>query len=437
MRCSNCGTENKTNSKFCGKCGSLLPTNINSDNSIPTPPPKKRSGRVLLIVIIASIVVVVCVIGFLVWQVFLSDSFPVLPFNTEPSTVETTVTDIEQSRVSDTENELEVNESLYENIVDGTYQLSYDELDVLQSELEEAEKSNGATVKMHIVSDMGGNLTDYAESFIETECGNDGVLIVVDIDNYDIEIATCGGTSKIYNEYVKDIIINAGTEELEEDNICEACEEIINQVWNAKELKKISGFKPVDDSEQVVYVKQDKNSKTKASLTLVDWSEDIPRILYEIKTVYVGAEGITSSPSENKSATPKGTFKIGFAFSNTDLNTNLDTVIVDSDSVWVDDPNSEYYNMIQDGEEKNPPYWNSAEVLAGYFGKGENNACILIEHNGNGYEKGDSGKGSAMFISGKKRNLTKSYGDVNITDSQMTELLELLDYYLNPYIVIY
>ena len=190
-------------------------------------------------------------------------------------------------------------------------------------------------------------------------------------------------------------------------------------------------FKRINNSDQVVYA----DSK-KSKLTLIEWSNDSPKKLFETKKVYFGMDGITDSPSEYKSATPKGTFKLGFAFSNHSLNTNLDTLTVTSGMVWVDDPNSNYYNTVQYGPTNNPPKWSSAEDTYAIFNGGTNYACILIEHNGDGYTKGVRAKGSAMYLAGKNTNLTKSYGDVNISATDMKTLLSYLDESDNPYIVI-
>ena len=145
---------------------------------------------------------------------------------------------------------------------------------------------------------------------------------------------------------------------------------------------------------------------------------------------------ITESPSEYKSATPKGEFKLGFAFSTNSLNTKLNTMTITPGTVWVNDPDSDYYNTVQHGSTSNPPKWSSAEDTYSIFTSGVNYACILIEHNGDGYTKGVSPNGSCMYVSGKNKNLTKSYGDVNISAEDMRELLSYLDKKMNPYIII-
>ncbi|MCH5303286.1 MAG: zinc-ribbon domain-containing protein [Ruminococcus sp.] len=451
MFCKNCGYENADDSRFCAKCGSLLEkqppevvelpeVDINSFTApLPIQSQKKKSKTPIIISIVIVAVIAIVASGFFIWKNnLLPEGFP-FSFAQSKTTATETVTNetSETAEPASTANKTEANKKTYANVSDNSNELSDDELQFLQDKLTEKSKKEKLTIKIDIEADVKGGLKKFAESKVKSECGKNGLFAVIDANDGNIAIAACGKGKDNFKKSVRNAISDKAKKVLDKEGTYYAAREFINQLSNAKSLKKIASFKPVKGSEQVIYVKQKKNSKTKASFTLVDWSGDEPKVKYEISTAYLGKDGITSSPSESKDATPKGTFKIGFAFSDEYLDTNLNTKRIYSDSVWVDDETSEYYNTLSDGPKNNPPYWNSAEPLSNYFGKtGKNNACILIEHNGDGYDKGVPGKGSAMFISGKTRELTKSWGDVNITAAQMTKLLSLLDFDLNPYIVI-
>ncbi len=170
-----------------------------------------------------------------------------------------------------------------------------------------------------------------------------------------------------------------------------------------------------------------------------------PKKLFSTNTVYFGSDGLTTSPSESKNATPIGTFELGFAMSVGSIDTGLDYKKIIPNMVWVDDPDSSFYNELVTitnyttvPPKENPGKWKSSELMYNIFEEngGDRNACILIEHNGDGNTRGEPGKGSAIFLSGKSSGLSKSWGDVNISASSMVELLALLEETKNPHIVI-
>lgn len=200
----------------------------------------------------------------------------------------------------------------------------------------------------------------------------------------------------------------------------------------------LDSFKKVSGANQVIYA-----DSTGKYFTLVNWSSGNPKVEFSTNNVYFGKEGVTKNPREGLPATPAGTFPLGFAFSTSSLDTNLDTVRIKPNMVWIDDPNSDYYNMLIEVNNytgippaKNPGKWNSSEQTYSIFSPTTRSACILIEHNGDGYTKGTPNKGSCMYISGKYSNLSSSSGDINISAEDMEKLLALLDKDNNPHIVI-
>lgn len=75
---------------------------------------------------------------------------------------------------------------------------------------------------------------------------------------------------------------------------------------------------------------------------------------------YIGQKGFTTSKSEGDKKTPVGAYEIGTCFSKTsDVKTGLEIYRYDSKDVWVDDPESPYYNTHQ--REPANGRWKSAE----------------------------------------------------------------------------
>lgn len=331
----------------------------------------------------------------------------------------------------------------YGRLVDRADLLTDSEESKLLLKLDEISEKNKMDIVVVTVDALEGKTsTEYADDFYDYNgygygSDNDGVLFLVSAEEREWALSTCGAGITVFSDKVLKQMEDKFCPQLSENDYygafntyADLCDDFIS--GKAKDnFAKETGFKQVKGSEQVIYADSKKNK-----LTLIDWSQEIPEIQFETKTVYFGMDGITDSPSEYKSATPKGTFRLGFAFSDEYLDTSLDTLDVTSGMVWVDDPYSDYYNTVQYGSTNNPPMWSSAENTYAIFANDYNYACILIEHNGDGYTKGKSGKGSAIYLSGKEKDVSKSYGDVNITAKDMRKLLSYLDESKNPYIVI-
>jgi len=130
-------------------------------------------------------------------------------------------------------------------------------------------------------------------------------------------------------------------------------------------------------------------------------------------------------------------FQSLFAFGINTVSTGLDFRYVTSETRWVDDPESQYYNTWQEGDAKRD--WNSAETLIRDFAAGNTSVAILIEHNGNGLGTGEEVEpygGSAIFLCGRNVDLEATSGDVYISAQDMNMIINLLDKQLNPVIII-
>lgn len=449
MLCNNCKTDNLPGAKFCRHCGQPLASATPSSSfsappeqgySTPpgqgyTPPNQTAAkgggkGKIILAaclsgggILLAVAIAVICIMIF-------SPKTPVTP--AQPTDAATAaVTDALINPAAPT---TAPQFNPYPNVIDDSGVLSDSQRGELQTRIERKMSFCGKDIILLLTDAPEGELADYAEAKCSDKCGSNAIFPVIDTDKGKSAYSVLGSASKLMTKEVKSSAVSKSDELLKGGDRFGASKKLIDMIPDTEKQAKAFSFKPVNGAGQVVYVKSN-SSHTSGKLTLVDWTGDLPSIEYEIDTVYLGMDGITENPREGLSATPKGTFKLGFAFSDHSLNTKLNTRLITDGDVWVDDPDSAYYNTLQHGSTSNSK-WKSAEDTYSIFSSGRNDACIFIEHNGDGYTRGAYNKGSCMYVSGKNRDVTKSYGDVNLTADQMRKLLSYLDASKNPYIVI-
>lgn len=432
MICKNCNAINEDGARFCFNCGSHLENQdlpqkeqgYIKDDILRKTKIGKRNNVPILVIGIAVVVVLIVV--------------AVLYFTGNKDDVETEkantveVTDAVDNTYDTSEEEtITPTISPGGNIVDEAEVFSNSEIKYFDELIGEFETKNNLSIVLYIKSECNDDLSDIAQDVCVEFCGDNGLVLLLDLKHKKSAVAATG-TGEKFKKRVKESKVTQQVDGyLDKKDYFNGCKKGMNQLFDPVTLL---GFESVEDAEQVIYVKKNKNSTT-GKMTVVEWNDEEADTIFEIDKVYLGMDGITSSPSESKSATPKGTFKLGFAFSDHYLDTNLDTELISSGAVWVNDPYSRYYNTLQYGSTSNSA-WSSAENTYDIFNSGYNDACILIEHNGDGYVAGESGKGSCIYIAGKNTGLSRSYGDVNITADQMKTLLSFLDEDKNPHIVI-
>ena len=147
----------------------------------------------------------------------------------------------------------------------------------------------------------------------------------------------------------------------------------------------------------------------------------------------VGRNGIGQA-YEGSRRTPQGLHKLGVILSNKTIDTNMRTYRVSSTTCIVDDPDSRYYNQIMDRSQV--PSGTSYDQVGRGLTNGTTYAFIFMEHNGTGFSSQGvvSGAGSVMGIRGQYNALAPTYGDVDISVSDMMDLLSRLDSSKNPMI---
>lgn len=140
---------------------------------------------------------------------------------------------------------------------------------------------------------------------------------------------------------------------------------------------------------------------------------------------YVGAAGVSDKSYEGSWQTPKGLFPVGQAFYiHNQPATGLEAFQITSNTYWVDDPESDYYN--QRVESDGAIDWNSAEHMIDIqnyeYG-------FVINFNMSPIEKG---KGSAIFF---HISSSPTAGCVGTSQEMVLKYLEVLDKSKNPYIL--
>ena len=169
-----------------------------------------------------------------------------------------------------------------------------------------------------------------------------------------------------------------------------------------------------------------------ATAVLYEWQEgDWSKIATYDATV--GSNGIGNT-REGSSTSPKGIHKLGVVLSSSSVSTNMDTYSATSNTCVIDDTGSSYYNQIM--EKSSVPSGTHYDNIGKGLTDGSTYATIYIEHNGSGFSSANvvSGNGSAIGLRGQNGSLSPTYGDVDISASDMRDLLSKLDYNKNPVI---
>lgn len=170
------------------------------------------------------------------------------------------------------------------------------------------------------------------------------------------------------------------------------------------------------------------SGSSSATATLYEWKNGDWSKLAEYDAT-VGANGIGAT-SEGAKTSPEGTHKLGIVLTKGDVLTDMATYSATPNTGVVSDIHSSYYNQIF--EKSDAPTLNNFDIVYDEFDKAE----IFIEFNGNGFssEGVDPAAGSAIFLRGKSESLSATHGDVDISASDMDDLLSRLDPDKNPVI---
>ena len=170
-------------------------------------------------------------------------------------------------------------------------------------------------------------------------------------------------------------------------------------------------------------------------MELMNWENGEWKAIYSCKAT-IGKNGAGSNYGEGKKITPTGIYKLGVVLCKSEPGNNWPYRIVNTKTCIVDDTASQYYNTIQnlDSVPKNISVDRIGETII----NGNTEQCIYIEHNGNGItsEGVVVGKGSAITICGKTTSLYATAGCVDISATDLKNIISRMNYKNNPHIEI-
>ena len=143
---------------------------------------------------------------------------------------------------------------------------------------------------------------------------------------------------------------------------------------------------------------------------------------------HVGRKGVSANKREGDECTPAGLYALGFAFGH-DENPNSDYPFraIRSDSYWVDDPDSRFYNQWVDGTQDKD--WTSAEAL----GRIRTDYALAVAVEYNYGSSAVPGRGSAIFL---HVGSNPTSGCISLPKSDLPALIRWLNADADPHILI-
>ena len=134
----------------------------------------------------------------------------------------------------------------------------------------------------------------------------------------------------------------------------------------------------------------------------------------------IGRNGIKKNKIEGDGCTPAGKYSLGPLYYRSDrikkLKTYFNTISIEKNMFWSDDPQSEHYNKLI--RFKDSSYENLFKINHTY------DIIIVIKYNTDPIIKG---KGSAIFIHLAKKNFSPTSGCIALKKKCILEILEKLN----------
>ncbi len=191
---------------------------------------------------------------------------------------------------------------------------------------------------------------------------------------------------------------------------------------SSKSISNLKALKGANSSQLITVTSKISNS----SYVYINTYEMMPegwKNVHKNVPGYIGMKGFTLSKTEGDQKTPVGIYKIGTCYGKTsDIKTGLDFYKYDSKDVWVDDPNSVYYNTKQ--REPAIGRWKSA-VNFSSMKNGVYDVFFNIEYNNQRVKN----KGSAIFfnIVNPKLEIKYTAGGVAADKKDVLSIVKWLD----------
>lgn len=185
----------------------------------------------------------------------------------------------------------------------------------------------------------------------------------------------------------------------------------------------VEGLKSIGNSKQVIIVTGDYGI-SRVSVNIYEKINNKWTTILSC-TGFIGSKGFAVNKVEGDKKTPRGMYTLGTGFGRYENpGTKMPYEQTDTNDVWVDDSNSEFYNTWH-YKDQNNGQWNSAENLyiVPY------NYSLVINYN---TSKRVPGKGSAIFMHVSAK---PTAGCVGVSESNMIKVLRWLDPSKNPVII--
>jgi L,D-peptidoglycan transpeptidase YkuD (ErfK/YbiS/YcfS/YnhG family) len=298
----------------------------------------------------------------------------------------------EVNELSNLKGELEI---LKESIIEGNVEFinnKLNELNIIDISVLQDERKNAISI-------VKGEIEELIEEKKYKEAKEKLFKLIEEINNEIVQINTA-----------KDEAEKAKKEE--EEKIVE--QEVIQEPKEASTGSYVSRLKVANETDQILIVKGDGGS----SVTVEYHVKSGSGVWNEVFSTwgYVGQNGITYNKVEGDRKTPAGTYNFGTAFGiASNPGTSIPYMKITNNDVWVDDPNSKYYNKGVKGDIADKD-WNSAEQMIKYSAAYKYG--IVINYNTYNTIKG---KGSAIFLHCATQ---PTAGCVSIPENYMIKLLQ-------------
>lgn len=144
-------------------------------------------------------------------------------------------------------------------------------------------------------------------------------------------------------------------------------------------------------------------------------------------TAYIGKNGFADNKVEGDGKSPTGKYTIGHAFGYVgNPGTNLSFKSSTDNDVWIDDPNSKYYNTWQSNDQEDKD-WNSAESMIHELYK----YGFTINYN----TSQTPNKGSAIFMHVARPGTGYTTGCTAVNESDLLSIMRWVDPSKNPVII--
>ena len=179
------------------------------------------------------------------------------------------------------------------------------------------------------------------------------------------------------------------------------------------------------NAQQVVIVTSSSWSTDVATLQTFEKDAGVWHAVFPAMAAHIGRDGFSADKHEGDLKTPSGSYGFGTMFGQrASPGVKFPYRVADSQSVWVDDPSSPFYNTWQENAALTGEHLAAAGYATSYA------YAVDIAYNTNPVVPG---KGSAIFLHVSTGGGTA--GCVSIAQSNLLEVLRWLDPARSPIIV--